>query len=131
MWKRLQTWIKSSLSYLWLVGLAVYLSVLAGQAIYRNYLSEQDSRDLERQLAAARLEKERLEALVVYYKTDAFKEKELRRSLLLQMPEEKVYALPESNLSKKAEEVAEEKKRAEDPRTSLPTWRQWLEYLLG
>ncbi|HSI20836.1 MAG TPA: septum formation initiator family protein [Verrucomicrobiae bacterium] len=131
MFRRLLTWLQGSFSYIWLVALAVYFSVLAGQAIYRNYQAQQDSKALRAELAQAKQERERLEALVVYYKTDAFREKELRRSLLLRMPDEKVYALPESAIGKKAEEAEVALREQSDPRTSLPTWRQWFDYLLG
>ena len=131
MFKRLLTWFQTSVGYLWLVVLAVYFSVLAGQAMYRNYESQQVSNGLKQELADAQLERDRLSALVVYYTTDSFREKELRRSLLLKMPDEKVYALPESAIGRQVEQEQAVRRQLADPRTSQPTWRQWIEYLLG
>jgi hypothetical protein len=120
---------QTSLSYIWLIVLAVYFSILAGQATYRNYQAQQEVRELDQQLQEAKLERERLEALVVYYKTDAFREKELRRSLLLKLPEERVYALPESAAIRKVEEEQALRRQEEEQRSSQPTWRQWIDYL--
>jgi cell division protein FtsB len=129
MFARIRTWFQSSFSYLWLVALAVYFSVLAGQAIYRNYNAQQESKALQQQLTTAQEEKARLQSLVIYYNTDAFREKELRRALLLKKPDEKVYALPESAVGKQEEEAELARREQEDPRTSLPTWKQWIQYL--
>jgi hypothetical protein len=131
LFRRLRTWFQNSFSYIWLVVFAVYISVLAGQAMYRNYTSQKETDALKQQLVDAKLDKERWEALLVYYNTDAYKEKVLRESLLLRKPDEKVYALPESGVSQQAEQVAIARKDAADPRKSLPTWRQWVEYLFG
>jgi hypothetical protein len=131
MWERILTWFQNSFSYLWLVVLAVYISVLAGQAIYRNYNSQQETNALKQQLVDAQQEKERWQALLVYYSTDAYKEKVLRESLLLKRPDEKVYALPESSVGHQAEEAEVAKRQVVDPRVNLPIWRQWIEYLFG
>lgn len=131
MFEKLRTWFQGSFSYLWLVVLAVYISILAGQAIYRNYQSQQETNSLKQQLVAAQQERDRWAALLVYYSTDAYKEKVLRESLLLKRPDEKVYALPESSVGQLADAVAAAKRQAPDPRTSLPVWRQWFEYLFG
>jgi cell division protein FtsB len=127
--RKILTWIQSSFGYLWLIALAVYFSVSAGQAMYRNYQAQQEVDKLAQQLESAQLERERLEALVVYYKTDAFREKELRRSLLLKLPEEKVYALPESAASRRVEAEEAVRRQEEDVRTDQPTWQQWIDYL--
>lgn len=129
--RRIFSWLQGSFGYVWLVVLAAYFSVLAGQAIYRNYQSQQVSDSLEAELIAAKLEKERLEALVVYYRTDAFKEKELRRTLLLKLPEEKVYALPESGIGLQVEEAEIARREEEERLSSDPNWKQWLNYLFS
>jgi cell division protein FtsB len=125
-------WVRHSFHFLWLIGVAGYLMVLAGNAVYRNYLSQAEMTALRDRLSSLQLEKERLEALIVYYKTDSFKEKELRRTLLLKKPNEKVYALPESSVARRVEDelaasvsAAAEKKKA----SSGPIWQQWLRYV--
>lgn len=87
---------------------------------------------MKQELEEAERERERLEALLIYYKTDAYKEKELRRALLLKRPEEAVYALPESSISKSLEEVtsaAVVKEAKKQPEEAI--WKQWVHYLLN
>lgn len=124
-------WFQSSVGYIWLIVLAVYFSILAGQAMYHSYQSQQENNTLKQQLATAQLEEEKWQALLVYYQTDAYKEKVLRESLLLRMPNEQVYALPESSVGKQAEQAELAKQQPPDPRVNLPIWRQWLDYLFG
>lgn len=125
--------LRHSLNYLWLVAAAVYLSISAAQAVSRNYSSKQELARLEAQLVELEVEKTRLEALLVYLQTDSYKEKELRRALLLVKPGEKVYALPESAHPQSLEEAASGTVVAVTPETeaaqSQPIWRQWVEYL--
>jgi hypothetical protein len=120
---------RSFLSIVWLIVLAGYLMVSAGQAVYRSYESQKLTSDLQTQLDKDNQEKERLQALVIYYRTDSFKEKEMRRTLLLKRSNEKVYALPESGLSKTAEEEATNNQNQSKDITD-PTWQQWVDYLL-
>jgi cell division protein FtsB len=128
---RLAIWARRSWSFLWLVAVAGYLVVLAGQAVYRNYQAQQETLALKNQLLQAQQERARLEALLVYYQTDSFKEKELRRALLLKKPGEKVFALPESNAAKRAEEQKAPTVQEKDAVSTQPVWRQWLDYVLN
>lgn len=125
-------YLQLSFGYLWLIAIAAYLAVSASQAVVRNYHAQQVTAELEQKLEAAGLEKQKLEALIVYYKTDAFKEKELRRALLLARTDEKVYALPESYNPKSLDQLAvttptqSEVKRIED----TSNLKQWVSYVL-
>lgn len=129
--QRITGFVKNSFTYVWMVALAAYVTVLAGQAMFRNYESQKDTKTLQAQLDAATTERDRLNALVAYYQTDAYREKELRRSFLLQLPGEQVYALPESAIGRKVEEEQAVRKIQEDPHKKLPNWQQWGEFLLG
>ena len=130
--RRLLIWLRHSFGILWLVGVAIYLMVLAGNAVYRNYASQQEMLALKERLQKAQLEEESLSALLVYYQTDSFKEKELRRTLLLKRPNERVYALPESAISKKIEEELAQDidKNPKKASSKLPIWQQWVNYVL-
>jgi cell division protein FtsB len=127
---RFVAWFKRSLSVLWLVIAAGYLMVLAGQAILHNYQTQQEIKGLQDKLSQAQLQKAQLKALSVYYQTDSFKEKELRRVLLMKRPEETVYALPESGISKQLEEEALATTDAQDKERSKPYWKQWIDYIV-
>ena len=138
---QLTSWVRSSFSFLWLILLAGYLIVLVGQAVSRNYKDEQDVQHLRDQLTQVKSEKERLQDLLVYYQSDNFKEKELRRSLLMKRPEEAMYALPEYSFGQIGDEnsIATLEQALPDSANTptepvkglgLPFWRQWIEYLL-
>ena len=137
---RLVAWTRSSFAFLWLVVLAGYLTVLVGQAVNRNYQDEQDVQHLRDQLVQVKSEKERLQDLLVYYQSDDFKEKELRRSLLMKRPEETMYALPEYSFSQTGDEnsiaVLEQAlpgntgTGSEVKGAGTPLWRQWIDYVL-
>jgi len=126
----LKYWLRQSASVLWLAVAALYLSVLAGRALYRNYQSQQQTVSLQSQLDAAIREHARLEALIVYYNTDTYKEKELRQSLLLKEPDEKVYALPESWSEPSLDQQSPIIPAFSAKPTTVAVWRQWLNYVL-
>jgi hypothetical protein len=127
---RLLLWVRRSASFLWLVLVAAYLIVVATQAIIRNYAAHQETAALQKQLADSQLEEQRLKALLVYYGTDSFKEKEMRRTLLVKKPEEKMYALPESGVTQSIDQGLATGQKAQASVSSLPIWQQWLRYLL-
>jgi len=129
--RRISLWARSTFNVLWLVVLAGYLMVVAAQAVYKTYQDQKDITRLEQKLQSDVQERERLQALLVYYQSDSFKEKELRRVLLLQMPNEKVYALPESSTSRQLEEETVATTDTKQPQAGGPIWRQWLNYLLN
>lgn len=127
---RFSLWLRRSLNVLWLVLAAGYLMVIAGQAVHRSYQEKQDLQTLQEKLHQQELQRDRLKALTVYYGSDSFKEKELRRALLLKRPGEAVYALPESAVSRKLEEEALASAAAKQQQAEGPIWRQWIDYLL-
>lgn len=133
-WHRLQHWLRYSVGYLWLVVLAGYLVAAAVQSMYKTYQAQQQTESLQEIITQDKLEKARLEAVLVYYQTDAFKEKELRRSLLLKRPGETVYALPEaSEPYSLVDSMANLPKSAavkETDTKARPSWELWYEYIL-
>lgn len=132
LWNHFLLWLKHSWSFVWLAVFAGYLMISAGNAIYRNYQSQQETNSLVKELHQSQIEKERLQALLVYYKTDSYKEKELRSTLLLKKPNEKMYALPESSTPRSLEEDLPLASSNDPKKTSTkPIWGQWLDYLTG
>lgn len=111
--------------------MAGYLVVLTGQAVYRNYSAQKETKALKQRLTDSQFEREHLKALIVYYKTDSFKEKELRRALLLKKPNEQMYALPESSVSKRLEEDVLAQDAQTKKQSAKPIWKQWGDYLWG
>jgi cell division protein FtsB len=116
---------------LWLLVAIGYLGVITVRSITASYQSRQYIASLEGRLVALQQERARLESLLVYYQSDSFKEKELRRTLLVRRSEEKVYALPESSAGKAARAQVVTQQSAGDSRLTLPVWQQWVQYLQG
>lgn len=85
------------LSTLGLILLGVYVGVQTVERLQEADAARQETQQLQQRLAEARLERDRLSALLAYVQTPAFQEVELRRSLLLKRPGEKVYALNEQS----------------------------------
>lgn len=83
------------LSTLGLIALGIYVGVQTIERLQEADAAQQETRALEQRLAEAELERDRLEAFLAYVQTLAFQEVELRRSLLLKRPGERVYALSE------------------------------------
>ena len=131
-WQRFIAWLRRSFSFMWLVIVAAYLCVQAGQAVYKNYQSQQQVVDLQNRLAQAQIERDRLTALLVYYQTDSYKEKQLRQDLLLRKPGEAVFALPESAGAINEEQDSQTIVTAATTPTQNtdPIWRQWVNYLI-
>ena len=121
---------RNSVGYLWLIVAAGYLAISAGQSVVRNYHSQQDIQGLQHELADLQLEQQRLNALNVYYETDAYKEKQLREDLLMIKPGERVYALPESGNVKSLEDEVLKPTTPDLPQKQVdPYWQQWVNYL--
>ena len=83
---QLLTYIRRSANAFWLLIAVAYLSISAGRAVCANYAEQQQLSVLKHQLIDAQQERERLQALLVYYASDDYKELAIRRSLLLKMP---------------------------------------------
>ena len=130
--ERLLHWLRRSFGVLWLVIMVAYFCVLAGRAFYKNYQEQQALDGLQKQLVAATVQRDRLQALLVYYRTDDYRELALRQDLLLQKPGERVYALPESSATQLSDEdVTVRASLAIPSKPSVdPFWKQWEAYLL-
>ncbi len=131
--QRILRWTQRSTTALWLIAAVCYLGVVTTNSLKSAVASRQQITDLETKLTNLESERDRLKALLVYYQSDSFKEKELRRVALLHRPEEKVYALPESSVGKQqaAHQALAAAQAARDPRRNLPNWEQWWRYIQG
>lgn len=130
---RFWEWLISSVGVVGILALVIYVGTSAAQSIYKSYTAQKETKDLQNKLDSSVLEKQRLESLLVYYQTDAFKEVELRRALLMKNPGEKVYALPESSeissMVESVETTVGEQSKIIEAQKGKPNYRQWYEYL--
>lgn len=136
-WRRLKTKSQGILNWLWILVAAVYLIIGASRNIINNYQLNQESLSLKKDVERLKLEKKRLEALAVYYNTDDYKEKELRKRLLLKRPGEYVIAISEDGESAFVKTSADKLKTTDGSKTVMPlepkrpNWEKWLDYFKG
>jgi cell division protein FtsB len=101
--------------------MTVYLLSSLVQTVRKNYELNQEIADLQEEIDLLEVQQEELRYRIEYYKTEAFKEKEARAKLGLQLPGEGVIILP-------AEDDDSDKPKAKPPRSNL---QQWWEFLFG
>jgi cell division protein FtsB len=109
-----------------LIGVIVILNlvIILAQTIQRNYKLNQQLDDLKVQTAMLEDQKSQLEYNIRYYGTDAFREREARAKLGLQLPGESVIIIPRT--SPKA--APKDAQKAAPDRSNL---QQWFDFLAG
>ncbi len=110
------------------VGAAIilYLLVVLTSTIKHNYDLGRQVNDLNAQVTQAQDQKNQLSDAIAYYNTDAFRDREARAKLGLQLPGENVIIIPHPSASP-------------TPALSAPTktfgtksnFQQWLDFLTG
>ena len=101
--------------------MSVYLLSSLVQTVRKNYDLNQEIAALQEEIDLLEVQQQELRYRIEYYKTEAFREKEARAKLGLQLPGEGVIILP-------AEEDDSRKKATPPPKTNL---EQWWEFLFG
>lgn len=113
-------------------ALIIYLVIILGRSIYKNYNINQKISELEDEIIALRLDNENIKNLLLYYNTNSFKELEIRRRLGMQKPDEKVAVFEEANLG--GEQNNEAAMASSDASTNPkpdPNYLKWVHYLSG
>ena len=87
---RLKDIITKVITYL----LIIYTFVMLGRSIYLNYELKKQAEDIKSEIASVENKNKNLENLILYYKSDSFREVEARKKLDLKKPGEKVVILP-------------------------------------
>jgi cell division protein FtsB len=110
------------------VGLVivVYLLVMLGETIHRNYTLGRQINTLKAQIALLQDQKDELAYNIEYYKTDSFRDREARSKLGLQLPGENVVIIPHTTPEPSV--APEASKKASGKRSNL---QQWLDFLGG
>lgn len=113
-------------------ALIVYLVIILGRSIYKNYSINQKISELEDEIIALRLDNENIKNLLLYYNIDSFKELEIRRRLGMQKPDEKVAVFEEAKLGgeENNEEVMAFSSASTDQKPE-PNYLKWFHYLAG
>jgi cell division protein FtsB len=121
---------KRAWSTVFFIVIVVYLVFILSRSLWQNYKVNQEIKSLEQEVTTLEEENQRLKNLVLYYRTDSYKEKEARRKLLMKMPDEKVLALPETeyNHEQAEDQIDNEKDR---DKYQEPNYKLWIEYIFG
>jgi cell division protein FtsB len=121
---------KRAWSTVFFILIVVYLAFILSRSLWQNYKVNQEIKSLEQEVTTLEEENQRLKNLVLYYRTDSYKEKEARRKLLMKMPDEKVLALPETeyNHEQAEDQIDNEKDR---DKYQEPNYKLWIEYIFG
>lgn len=102
---------------------ALYLAVMLGQTVKRNYDLGHQIDTLNKQIALLKEQNQQLQFNLTYYQTDSFAEREARAKLGLQKPGEGVIILPPKSTPAPTKSAP-----IKDKRSNL---RQWIDFLSG
>jgi len=105
---------------------SAYIVFLLFQSVYFNYQSSQKINNLKSELNKAQKDKEKIESLIAYYKTDSFQELEARKKLGFKLPDEKVVTVEIEKDETQIRDQIQESKKPEKPNYQL-----WMDFLSG
>ena len=110
--------------------LILYTFFLLGKAVWTNYQLKQQTEQIQNEIANIQKQNKDLENLILYYKSDSFKEVEARRKLGLKKPDEKMVQVPVKKPGDFPSEVQAQKESIQEPETveKQPNWQLWWQY---
>jgi len=111
-----------------IIGLVAVASMFFkyASAVYKDYQVESEIKNLESNILRLKEKNKKLEKLIEYLDTDAYKEIIAKSELNLRRPQEIVIAIKEEqNVEKKELEVFS----PDSTYTQIPIYRKWLEFL--
>jgi hypothetical protein len=123
-----KTWVYLSkvLSY----ALILYIFYILGHAIWLNWSLKKENDQLKKDIVAIQEKNQNLENLILYYKSDSFKELETREKLGLKKKDEKVVSVPVrkyNNDQSQAEATINSLNKK--PVEKIANWRAWWAFL--
>jgi cell division protein FtsB len=105
----------------------VYLLVMLGQTVKRNYDLGKQINDLHQQITLLQAEKDQQAYNIQYYKTDSFRDRQARSQLGLQAPGESVIIIPHGS----PEPSATPEATATKSTATKSNFQQWLDFIGG
>ena len=115
-------------------ALIVYVFFILGRSIWINWQLRQNMQKLEAEIENINIEKKNMENLILYYKSDSFKEVEARQKLGLKKPGETVIAVKSKTSQDYATESQKQKQdiaaRQSSQEEKSPNWQLWWEYFV-
>jgi cell division protein FtsB len=105
----------------------IYLIVVLGTTVKRNYDLGKQIESLKTEITLLQDQKEQLAYNIQYYNTDAFRDREARSKLGLQLPGENVIIIPRTSPSPSAAAKGGGSQAA----SKHSNFRQWIDFLSG
>jgi len=106
----------------------VYLVVMLGQTIKRNYDLNKQIIALNQQVSLLHAKKDQMNYDIQYYKTNSFRERQARAQLGLQLPGENVIIVPQKSPTSTSVLGDQTSKPAARSRSNF---QQWLDFMGG
>lgn len=108
--------------------IALYLLVILGQTIKKNYELGRQVDSLNSQIANLQDQQDELTYNIEYYKTDSFRDREARSKLGLQLPGESVVIIPHATPAPTPPPATTPKSKTSAAKSNL---QQWFDFLTG
>ena len=110
--------------------IALYIVFILGKAIWTNWQLNRQIHDMQQQIADINTQNKNLENLILYYKSDSFREVEARKKLGLKKPGEIAIAVPTQNNENYNQETEAQKQGvSETPKEeNIPNWQLWWQF---
>lgn len=104
----------------------VYLLIVVGKTVIRNYKDNQEITAEQNKLAEERQKLKEMQYEINYFQTNSFKEKEARAKLGYKAAGESVIVLPIDTDAEKSADSA-----LADAKVKTPNYRLWWQYFFG
>lgn len=105
----------------------VYIGFLLYQAVYGNYFVNKKISNLNKNVEQSQSQKDSLEVLIAYYKTESFQELEARKKLGLKMPGEKVIKVDVPN--EKEQPLSTSSDAIENQGNANSNFSKWIDFI--
>lgn len=106
-----------------------YITYSVGLAIYKNYQTNQQIAELKIEIESIKQQIAELNNLIVYYKSDSFKELEARRRLGLRAKDEQIIILPKPEQRPTEEIINQQDTSGRSSKQS--NILNWYEFIFG
>ena len=113
-----------------IIVVILYISLSVSRSVMKNYQINTHIKELENKIQQLELEKNYLQSLITYYKTDTFKELKTREELGYKKEGEHVLSVPVEN-EQDALNATHVAARQEDSETHLPNYQKWFKYFFS
>ena len=110
--------------------IVLYIFFIVGKAIWINWQLKKEISEIERQIVEMEVQNKNLENLILYYKSDSFREIEARKKLGLKKPGEVAIAVPVKSYDNFQQETEMEKQGVSEVPKEEETanWQLWWQY---